>query len=105
MAKISKPAYNVSADVSPSVVPDGAGSVHPDVIVDAEPVAPNLYEAIALFLDHMRDGIPDLGLMHGTAEGLSRAASQISDHANSAKLSRIGNAIAEMRNGLISALS
>lgn len=115
MAKISRPMNIVSADVTPSVAPSGAGSVAPDETVDAiepvaiiqepEPVAPEPHDEIAAFLENMRDGIPALGEMHTASERLSREAGQRGDHANSAKLSRIGNAIAEMRNGLISALS
>lgn len=105
----------VSADVTPSVAPSGAGSVHPPLSAGAEPVAiiqepepvaaPEPHDEIAAFLENMRDGIPALGEMHTASERLSREAGQRGDHANSAKLSRIGNAIAEMRNGLISALS
>lgn len=134
MAKISKPAYTVSADVSPSVVPDGAGSA--SLIEEAEPVAPNsepeivegyiqrttvsgtadkfqtLVEQVPI---HRSEGdailqdciyiLHDATALHAQAEDYARKMGQIGKQSDAAKFSRIASAIAEMRNGLMSALS
>ena len=53
----------------------------------------------------MRAELPTVTEAHAKAERLARAAATTGDHVSSGKLIRISNAIAELRNGLISALS
>ena len=120
MARVSKPMHNVSAGVAPSAVPDGAGSAP---ITDAEPVAAIAVDdgpiveppdvsapeiaaiAIRAFLSIARDKVDDIGELHSHCEMLARVAAQVGDQANHGKLARLGNVIAEFRNGLIASLS
>lgn len=108
MAKISKPVNTVTADVSPSVEPDGAGSERPDNTVDvSEPVASidDPAKEVEEFLSASKATIPYVAELHVLAERLATVAAKAGDQATNGKLSRLANVLAEFRNGLIASLS